>query len=89
MPVTLVVLTALFFVQRFGTAGIGKFFGPITVLWFAALAVLGAIHISDSLENIRTARPQTVYQLAKMSYLCPDNARRHYMTVLYPGGRYG
>ena len=50
VPVTLVVLTALFFVQRFGTAGIGKFFGPITVLWFAALAVLGAIHISDSLE---------------------------------------
>jgi KUP system potassium uptake protein len=57
VPVTLVVLTALFFVQRFGTAGIGKFFGPITVLWFAALAVLGAIHISDSLEVLNALNP--------------------------------
>jgi KUP system potassium uptake protein len=57
VPVTLVVLTALFFVQRFGTAGIGKFFGPITVLWFAVLAVLGAIHISDSLEVLNALNP--------------------------------
>jgi KUP system potassium uptake protein len=34
VPVTLVVLTALFAAQRFGTAGIGRFFGPVTLLWF-------------------------------------------------------
>ena len=34
VPLTLVVLFALFFVQKRGTGGIGKFFGPITVLWF-------------------------------------------------------
>ena len=46
VPVTLVVLTALFMVQRHGTASVGRFFGPITVLWFAALAVLGVMHIA-------------------------------------------
>jgi len=45
IPVTLVVLTILFMVQKHGTGGIGKFFGPITVLWFVVLAVLGVIHI--------------------------------------------
>jgi len=45
VPVTLVVLTALFLVQRHGTASVGKLFGPVTVLWFAVLAVLGAVHI--------------------------------------------
>jgi KUP system potassium uptake protein len=45
VPVTLVVLTLLFAVQRHGTGGIGRFFGPITVVWFLALAVLGLVHI--------------------------------------------
>ncbi len=42
IPVTLAVLTALFAVQRFGTGGIGRFFGPVTLLWFVALIALGA-----------------------------------------------
>ncbi len=46
IPVTLVVLTALFAVQRFGTGGIGRFFGPITLLWFVVLALLGLPHIA-------------------------------------------
>ena len=45
VPVTLLVLTALFAVQRFGTAGIGRFFGPITLLWFGVLALLGVLQI--------------------------------------------
>ncbi len=48
VPVTLLVLTALFAAQRFGTAGIGRFFGPITALWFAALALLGAVHVAQN-----------------------------------------
>jgi KUP system potassium uptake protein len=47
VPVTLVVLTALFAAQRFGTAAVGKFFGPITLAWFAVLAVLGVPHILE------------------------------------------
>ena len=46
VPVTLVVLTLLFVVQRFGTASVGRFFGPITVLWFVVLLVLGVVHIA-------------------------------------------
>jgi KUP system potassium uptake protein len=47
LPITLLVLTALFFVQRFGTASVGRFFGPITVLWFVVLAILGLVHVVE------------------------------------------
>ena len=45
IPMTLVILFCLFAVQKRGTAGIGKFFGPITLLWFLTIAVLGISHI--------------------------------------------
>lgn len=45
IPVTVVVLTGLFSVQRFGTGGIGKFFGPVMLVWFFVLAILGLPHI--------------------------------------------
>ncbi|MBL0150245.1 MAG: potassium transporter Kup [Ideonella sp.] len=48
IPLTLVVLTGLFSVQRLGTGGIGKAFGPITLVWFVVLVALGVPHI---LEN--------------------------------------
>ncbi|HSV52590.1 MAG TPA: potassium transporter Kup [Burkholderiaceae bacterium] len=48
IPLTLVVLFGLFFVQKRGTAGIGKFFGPITLVWFAVLALLGVVHIATN-----------------------------------------
>src|SRR4051812_5577117 len=43
MPITIVILLGLFLVQSHGTDKIGKFFGPVMVLWFLVLAVLGAI----------------------------------------------
>ena len=48
VPVTLAVLTALFMVQRLGTANVGRFFGPITALWFVVLTVLGLMHITKN-----------------------------------------
>ncbi|MCR5884290.1 potassium transporter Kup [Rhizobacter sp. J219] len=45
VPVTLVVLTLLFLMQRHGTASVGKLFGPITLLWFIVLALLGIAHV--------------------------------------------
>ena len=45
IPLTLVILFGLFAVQKRGTTGIGKFFGPITVVWFICIAVLGVSHI--------------------------------------------
>ena len=47
IPITLVVLLCLFLVQKRGTAGIGKFFGPITLVWFACISVLGIVQIAD------------------------------------------
>ena len=48
VPLTLVILFCLFLVQKKGTAGIGKFFGPITLVWFAVLALLGVVHIATN-----------------------------------------
>jgi len=48
IPLTLVILFGLFAVQKRGTAGIGKFFGPITLVWFAAISLLGVAHIASN-----------------------------------------
>ncbi|MGE5116012.1 MAG: KUP/HAK/KT family potassium transporter, partial [Betaproteobacteria bacterium] len=47
VPITLLVLTALFVVQRLGTGGIGRFFGPVMTLWFVALIALGLPHVAE------------------------------------------
>jgi len=41
IPITIVILIVLFFFQRRGTAGIGSVFGPVVLVWFATLALLG------------------------------------------------
>lgn len=51
------ILSALFFFQQFGTALIGKFFGPAMFLWFAMLAALGIIHLSDNLSVFKAFNP--------------------------------
>lgn len=48
IPITLVILFLLFWVQKRGTSGIGKFFGPITLVWFASIAALGVWHIAQN-----------------------------------------
>jgi KUP system potassium uptake protein len=57
IPLTLIILFCLFAVQKRGTAGIGKFFGPITVIWFAAIAVLGLYHIATQPEILWAVSP--------------------------------
>ncbi|MEX3548404.1 MAG: potassium transporter Kup [Burkholderia sp.] len=46
LPITVVILIALFWIQRHGTAMVGKLFGPIMVIWFLTLAALGIYHIA-------------------------------------------
>jgi KUP system potassium uptake protein len=46
IPLTLLILLALFMVQKRGTASMGRFFGPIMVVWFGVLAVLGIVNIA-------------------------------------------
>lgn len=57
VPVSLVVITLLFVVQRHGTGGIGKFFGPITGLWFVVIAVLGVVHIAENPSVVAALGP--------------------------------
>ena len=43
IPMTVIILVVLFAVQRFGTGKVGAAFGPVTMVWFGLLAVLGAL----------------------------------------------
>ncbi len=55
--IVLVILSMFFFLQQFGTASIGKFFGPIMATWFTMLAILGIIHISDDFTILKAFNP--------------------------------
>lgn len=68
--IVIVILSLLFFLQQFGTASIGKLFGPIMVIWFLMLAVLGCTHIFDKPDIFKAINPY--YAL-------------HFLTM-YPGG---
>jgi len=46
VPITCAILFGLFAIQRFGTARVGVLFGPVMVLWFLALAIMGSIHVA-------------------------------------------
>jgi KUP system potassium uptake protein len=47
LPLTVIILVALFAVQSRGTGRVSTFFGPITALWFLSIAVAGGLHIAD------------------------------------------
>src|SRR6187397_2004904 len=55
--IVIAILFVLFFIQQFGTAFIGKFFGPIMASWFLMLAILGTIHLSDDFTILRAFNP--------------------------------
>ncbi|GAB4094493.1 KUP/HAK/KT family potassium transporter [Flaviaesturariibacter terrae] len=55
--IVLAILGALFFLQQFGSAFIGRFFGPIMTVWFLMLAALGLYHLSDYLHIFKAFNP--------------------------------
>lgn len=57
VPISIVILLGLFWVQSRGTARVAAFFGPITVVWFVAMAVGGLIHIVDDPGIFLAANP--------------------------------
>ncbi len=57
VPVTLGILFGLFSIQRHGTAKVGVSFGPVTAVWFVALAVLGAVHIAGNPAVLKALWP--------------------------------
>jgi len=57
MFIVLGILTLFFLMQQFGTESIGKLFGPVMLVWFSMLAVLGVIHIFDDPGIFRALSP--------------------------------
>ncbi len=57
LPISLVVLIALFLFQRRGTATVGALFGPVMLIWFAVLAALGALAIVDNPSVLAAINP--------------------------------
>ena len=57
IPLTLVVLFVLFFFQRRGTASVGALFGPVMLIWFSTLALMGLYNIATSPEVFRAVNP--------------------------------
>ena len=57
------ILSAMFFLQQFGTASIGRLFGPIMLIWFTMLAVLGASHLLDDIFIFKAINPYYAIEL--------------------------
>ena len=62
LPITIMVLTALFLVQKRGTGAMGMAFGPIMILWFSVLGVLGVLSIAQNPHVLLALNPVYAYQ---------------------------
>ncbi len=93
--ITMAILTILFFFQQFGTASIGKAFGPIMTMWFLMLATLGIIHIADDWGVLKAFNPMygikllTIYPkgfwLLGAIFLCTTGAEALYSDMGHCG----
>ena len=63
------ILTILFFVQQFGTAFIGRSFGPVMTVWFSMLAILGIVHLANDISVFKAFNP---YYGIKLLTTYPD-----------------
>ncbi len=63
--IVLGILAMLFFMQQFGTASIGKLFGPLMLIWFLMLAFLGILHISDDMTVFKAFSPHYGIELLR------------------------
>ena len=98
IPITLAVLFCLFVVQKRGTGGIGKFFGPITLVWFCVIASLGVANIANHTEilwalnpyyalRFIVAQPGTTFIILGAMVLCVTGAEALYADMGHFGKR--
>ena len=98
VPLTLVILLALFMVQKRGTGGIGKFFGPITLAWFVAIGLLGVVQIVNNPSILKAlsphyalmfmwASPVTTFLILGAIVLCVTGAEALYADMGHFGKR--
>ena len=62
LPAAVIVLTALFMIQKHGTGSMGKMFGPIMLIWFVSLGTLGAISIFKNPQVLAALHPHWAIQ---------------------------
>ena len=62
LPITVIVLTGLFFIQKRGTSVVGITFGPIMIVWFICLGMLGAISVAQNPQVLLALNPAYAYQ---------------------------
>src|SRR5690606_24277728 len=63
MPIVLAIVLCLFMLQRFGTAVIGRIFGPVMMIWFSMMAVIGVNQLSQTPEIAKAINPWYAIQL--------------------------
>jgi KUP system potassium uptake protein len=63
VPIVIVIIVLLFAIQQFGTKSIGKFFGPVMMLWFLMLGVLGFSQLSENWSVLKALNPMYGYDL--------------------------
>ena len=62
MPISIAILIALFMFQKYGTEMVGKFFGPIIIVWFFTLGAVGVSHIVHNPEILQALNPLYAFQ---------------------------
>jgi KUP system potassium uptake protein len=93
--IVLSILAAFFFLQQFGTASIGRLFGPIMFVWFSMLGVLGVYHLFDDLSIFKAVNPYyainfvanypTGFWLLGAVFLCTTGAEALYSDLGHCG----
>ncbi|MCW3070281.1 MAG: potassium transporter Kup [Bacteroidetes bacterium] len=63
IPIVIVILVILFFIQQFGTKFVGKFFGPVMLTWFCMLGTLGIFAIAGNITVLKALNPYYAWEL--------------------------
>lgn len=63
VPIVIAIITILFTIQQFGTELIGKFFGPVMLVWFLMLGILGTIQLTGNWSVLKAVNPYYAYDL--------------------------
>jgi KUP system potassium uptake protein len=68
IPIVIGILFVLFFIQRFGTKFLGKFFGPMMLIWFSMLGILGGAHLLGNLSILKALNPYYAFHLLSIHH---------------------
>ena len=95
IPIAIAILTVLFFIQQYGTSAIGKLFGPLMLLWFSMIGLLGLAHVGDSWVIFKAFNPWYAVRLLATSpewflilgavFLCTTGAEALYSDLGHCG----